>query len=117
MLNDFLIWIGWSSENVWTPALASAEFWTSPLALTCTFLLTLTSVIRVTHWKTNPSAFDTFWHFAMSLTTGAAFMVGVNHGNPQHVVKTLIILMTIRGIYKCIGIFRNDSRKIKSTNR
>lgn len=117
MLNNFLIWSGWSVDNVWNPALASAMFWSSPLGLLCTFLLTVTSIIRVTHWRTNPSVFDTFWHFVMSLTTGAAFITGLNYGNPQHIVKTLIVLMTIRGLYKCIGIFRDDSRKTESFNR
>lgn len=117
MLNDFLTWIGWSAENVWNPAVSSAHFWSSPLAMGCMLILTVTSVIRVMHWKTNPDVFDTFWHMAMSMTTVAAFIAGLTHGNPQHVVKTLILLMTIRGIYKCIGILRNDSHKVKSVNR
>lgn len=116
MLNDFLIWLGWSVDNTFWPPDTAASFWHSPLGLFCTLVLTLTSIIRVMHYKTNPGPFDTFWHFCMSMTCGAGFMIGL-HGTPSHhLVKTLIVLMTIRGIYKCIGIFRNDSCKAKRVN-
>lgn len=110
------MWLGWSVDNTFWPPQVAQSFWQSPLGLFCTLTLTMTSALRVLHHKVNPSVFDTFWHFCMSLVCCGAFFVGLYGSVPHYIVKTLVILMTIRGIYKAVGVIKHGSGKTGENN-
>lgn len=101
-MTNFLIWLGWNCDNTFYPPLAASSFWSSPLGLFCTATLCLTSAWRVLHRKSHADLFDAIWHFIMAIITASAFFVGVENTPPHHLVKSLIIMMTIRGVYKVI---------------
>lgn len=108
-MNEFLIWLGWNCDYT-LPGKVLFSFWTSPLGLFCTGVLAVTSLIRTLHHKSSADLFDTLWHMCMTITAGAAFFMGLQHRAPQNTVKTLIILMAIRGIYKCIQLHYKKRR-------
>lgn len=110
MINDFLIWIGWSVDNTLWPPMLAQSFWSSPLGLFCTAALCVTSTIRASHWKSNSGFFDTVWHLCLALTTASAFFIGLLNQAPHHIVKTLIVLMTIRGILKCCHLHKKATK-------
>lgn len=107
MLNEFLIWFGWSIDNTFYPPGVAQSFWQSPLGLVCTLTLALTSLIRVAHWRSNQGFLDSLWHMAFGVTTAAGFLIGLQGSAPHHLVKTIIILMTVRGVYKAISVIRS----------
>jgi steroid 5-alpha reductase family enzyme len=99
-MTNFLIWLGWNCDNTFYPPATAMSFWSSPLGLFCTATLCLTSAWRVLHRKSHADLFDAVWHMVMTMVTGAAFFIGWRETAPHHLVKSLIILMTIRGVYK-----------------
>lgn len=115
-MHEFLVWLGWSIDNTFWPHQIAQSFWHSPLGLFCTLALTITSAIRVLHHKANAGIFDTFWHLCMSLICCAGFFVGLQGAAPHHLVKTLVVLMTIRGIYKCVRLIKYGSDKTGGDN-
>ncbi|QAX92292.1 hypothetical protein HWC07_gp040 [Pantoea phage vB_PagM_LIET2] len=109
-MNEFLIWLGWHSSTVFGPSHIAQSFWSSPLGLTCTALLCLTSVYRVIHRQSSAGLFDTIWHFFMSIVAFAAFCVGLESDMPHQIVKSMIILMAIRGVYKSVQVYKVGRR-------
>lgn len=107
MLNEFLIWFGWSIDNTFYPPGVVRSIWQTPLGLTCTLTLALTTLIRVAHWRSNQGFLDSLWHMAFGVTTAAGFLIGLQGLDPRHVGKTILILMSIRGICKAIAVMRS----------
>lgn len=105
-MNDFLIWFGWSVDNTFCTPVANT-FWHSPLGLFCTGSLLVTSAIRVMHWKSNPSLFDSIWHFLFAMVAAAGFVTGISGQAPHQLVKSLLILIAWRGIVKAIYTLRH----------
>lgn len=104
-MNDLLNWLGWGVDNAFCTS-AAITFWSAPLGLFCSGSLCITSIFRTFHGKSKDGLFDTLWHMAFTFVCGAAFFVGVSHDEPHHLVKSMVILMAIRGIYKAVQVHR-----------
>lgn len=99
-VNNFLIWLGWNVDNTFYPPAVAKAFWSSPLGLFCTGAIMLTSAARLLHWRKSPDFFDTVWQVLFGTVAAAGFFVGLNGAVPHHLVKSLLILVAVRGIYK-----------------
>lgn len=106
MINNFLAWLGLWTQPVYVDGVALVSFWHTPLGLFCSFTLAATSTWRTLHRESRADLFDVIWHFFMALTCTAAFVTGLEGDTPQHVLKSLIVLMTVRGVYKCFILWR-----------
>lgn len=104
-MRDILNWIGWSVDNTFCTPVANS-FWHSPLRLFCTATLLLTSAIRVMHYRSNPSMFDTLWHFMFATVAAAGFYIGLSGQVPHQLVKSILILVAVRGIVKAWAVCR-----------
>jgi steroid 5-alpha reductase family enzyme len=107
-MTDFLTWLGWSVDNTFVPVHVAATFWQSPLGLFCTGSLLITSAFRVMHDKARAGIFDTLWHCAFATVTGAGFVIGLSGSLPHQLIKSLVILTALRGIYKAVEVLRKE---------
>jgi steroid 5-alpha reductase family enzyme len=94
-MNNFLTWLGFGTD---TPNTTS--FWHSPLVLVCTGTMFITSLIRVLHPKKNASIVDTIWHCLFGTAAAAGFMIGLSGQLPHNVIRSILLLIAIRGIIK-----------------
>lgn len=109
-MTDFLIWLGWATDNAFVPEQVANSFWHTPLGLLCTGSLLITSALRVMHEKARAGVFDTLWHCAFATVTGAGFVIGLSGTPPHQLVKSILILTAIRGIYKAAAMFRKERK-------
>ncbi len=105
MINNFASWFGWVTEAS-DCAMASTYFWSTPLGLIVSGSVVFSSFVRVSHRKGNQGFLDAIWHLCFGLTGAAGFIAGITEVHPQHIVKSVLVLMAIRGVIKAIRVFR-----------
>lgn len=105
MVNDILVWLGWVTD-IGDCAHNAVYFWGTPLGLFISGSIVFSSFIRVSHPKGNQGFFDAIWHLCFGLTGAAGFIGGITVVHPHHVLKSMLVLMAIRGIVKALRVFR-----------
>ena len=105
MANDILVSLGWVAD-IGECAKSVAFFWGTPLGLFISGSIVFSSFIRVSHPKGNQGFFDSIWHLCFGLTGAAGFIGGLTATYPTQVLKSMLILMAIRGIVKAVRVFR-----------
>jgi steroid 5-alpha reductase family enzyme len=106
-MHNFLVWLGWSVDNTFCTPVANT-FWHSPLGLACTLSLLITSAIRVMHKKSNAGFGDTLWHFLFATVAAAGFTIGATGQVPHQLVKSLLILIAVRGVIKAWRVIKGS---------
>lgn len=105
MANDILVSLGWVTD-IGECAESVVFFWGTPLGLFISGSIVLSSFIRVSHPKGHQGFFDSIWHLCFGLTGAAGFIGGLTATYPTQVLKSMLILMAIRGIVKAVRVFR-----------
>lgn len=105
MANDILVLLGWVTD-IGECSESVVFFCGTPLGLFISGSIVLSSFIRVSHPKGNQGFFDAVWHLCFGLTGAAGFIGGLTETYPTQVLKSMLILMAIRGIVKAVRVFR-----------
>ena len=111
MIHDVLNWLGWYVDNAFPQP--AVTFWSTPLGLSCTFIMMVYHACRVLHPHYKADSVDTAFNIAFSLLFLLAFCVGITGSIPHYLVKTWLLLATIRCLVRGLVDWITGNKKAR----
>lgn len=111
MIHDVLNWLGWYVDSAFPQP--AVTFWSTPLGLACSFIMIVYHGCRVLHPHYKADNLDTVFNMVYAILFLVAFCVGLSDSEPHYLVKTWLLLATLRCLLRGLVDWKTGNKKAR----